>query len=229
MYTILKSKIFYGLVLLVPAYTWSRFFKIWKRLRKKLKDRELFYSRHNCVVMYDNNRRVTGWPTTLKSIDKRFGVYDPLLYFIYTAQKSLDVAMMVISNTTIANALIKVHKRGIAIRIILDHDCSRNSSSKDLEKSGIPILYYVCPEQSIPSIMHYKFIVKDHSSNCGFVYIGSQNWSTVAFQGYYENTVFTTNRSVAKVIHKCFEDTWSYVDKLCKTDPYVKAKLKGVQ
>lgn len=141
--TISKSNIFYGLiVLLLPAYTWSKFFKIWRSLRKNLKNNRLFYSRHNCVVMYDNKRGVTGWPIPLDSVTHTFNIYDPVLYFIYTAQKSLDVAMMVISNNTIANALLKVHKKGIAVRVLLDHDYSRNESCKDLENSGKYLFYY---------------------------------------------------------------------------------------
>lgn len=72
-------------------------------------------------------------------------------------------------------------------------------------------------------------MVKDYSNNDGFVYMGSQNWSNVSFQGYYENTVFTTNHTVVEAMHKSFEQTWNYVEELCKTNSYVKAKLKGVQ
>lgn len=121
---------------IIPVYTWSSLIKCWFKLRKNWKEAKIFQDRHNCVVMFDMERGLSGYPHWKKSktniIANRC---EPILYFIRTAKKSIDIAVMVISSEVITEELLNAHKRGIQIRLLVDYYYGKFGVKK-LEDSG---------------------------------------------------------------------------------------------
>lgn len=117
-------------------------------LSKKYHERLMFKQRHNCVVMYRNNI-ITGWPPFKErmkgniSKDCLVALYEPLLYFINTAQHSIDVAVMIINLPHITNALNDACLRGIKIRVLINfhHTESSKKLINELIKNGNYITY----------------------------------------------------------------------------------------
>ncbi|KAJ8926551.1 hypothetical protein NQ314_021067 [Rhamnusium bicolor] len=207
-------------LVLIPYYTWKTLYYSYKSLRNEYEDEILFQKRHNCVVMYTENKGMSGWPPhtgrVKLDINKKNSLdtlHEPILYFINTAKKSLDIAFMLLDVNSIYMALKRAHERGIKLRILLNYDhCeSRLVEIKNLAKEGIEVLTYISHKPGLSSIMHYKFMVKDYTEYGGFVLTGSLNLSKSAFLNNYEDVVFISNQYVAKAFYQTFEECWNYI------------------
>ena len=87
-----------------------------------------------------------------------------------SAKKTIDIVVFLIGSKTVANALVKAKKRGIAIRMIIDAKVARSRYSKDnfLKKKGIEIKTVRVRGGS----MHSKFILIDGAK----IIAGSAAW-----------------------------------------------------
>ncbi|KAK9877192.1 hypothetical protein WA026_016940 [Henosepilachna vigintioctopunctata] len=204
-------------IILVPPYIVCKYLYVrYKDDRKRYEEAVLFRKRHNCVVMYRSGKGHSGWPTlisanniSIKNIDL---LYEPFMYFIDTAKKSLDIAIMSISVKPIIDALINAHKRGIKIRVISNFytNVGKTNYYKEMKRQNIPIMFYVSTDKT-DSIMHTKFIVKDFDdTDGGYLLTGSFNLTLTAFTSNYEDVVFTSNRVIVEDFHKNFEEMWQY-------------------
>jgi len=107
------------------------------------------------------------------------GPDEALAAFIYTAQKSVDIAAYELDLEDVTQALIAAKERGAVVRVVTDidtlEDKDENPSFKQLQKAGIPI------RGGNPSgIMHNKFVVVDEAA----VWTGSMNFTD---NGAYRN------------------------------------------
>lgn len=128
--------------LALAPFAWVLFYRIAKQCNLKLKQRReqrMFWERHNCVVTYNSRRFMTGWPSRLirearlMDDDQRLS---PILYFIDTAEKSFDLAVMTLNCPEIIEALMKAQKRGVMVRVIHNYDQSNEDMVKKTAAAG---------------------------------------------------------------------------------------------
>lgn len=129
--SILSKLLYFG----IPAFMWFKFFRKWFFLHKNFKNAQLFDQRHNCVVMYSKHRGSRGWLDNTQPCSNQH-LYNSIAYFIRTATKSIDIAMMLIDSNVIVKELQEASKRNIKIRILLDYNYNTKSAARDLKMEG---------------------------------------------------------------------------------------------
>jgi phosphatidylserine/phosphatidylglycerophosphate/cardiolipin synthase-like enzyme len=103
------------------------------------------------------------------------GLDERLAAAIDGAQKSVDVAAYELDLTSVADALIAAHKRGVQVRLVTDTDNVDEQAVRNVKKAGIPVV-----EDDRGAIMHNKFVVIDGAA----VWTGSWNLTE---NGTYRN------------------------------------------
>ncbi|XP_017780277.1 PREDICTED: mitochondrial cardiolipin hydrolase-like [Nicrophorus vespilloides] len=189
----------------------------------------LDHRKHNCVVMYSRERGMCGWPEYPEGLKTSISTYylfnEPLLFFVKTAKKTVDIAIMHMSLRALLDSLVDALDRGVAVRIIFDYTSMRTVDLKFLEAAGAEIIYYVNDESE--NIFHYKYAVKDYSdkTKTGYAMCGSMNWSQTGIIENYEDIVLTTAKSVVQSLHDNFEESWTFLKKENCRNVYVKTVL----
>ncbi len=136
------------------------------------------------------------------------GCLDAVIYEIDNAKRNIDVAMYAFTSRPIAQALIRAHRRGVKLRIILDRKFaleSKFSKHKFLMKRGINVkLVSPPPQKGKTGLMHHKFAVIDGK----VVLTGSFNWTASAEYLNYENLLIFYSQEMAHIFEKEFNRLW---------------------
>ena len=130
----------------------------------------------------------------------------PMLGAIDGSVKSIRIKMFVLSHPTLLEALIRAHRRGVKIRVMLNParrtgEIQNQGSRSVLRKAGIDVLngnpaFYVTHEKSM--------VVDD-----AVAIVGSLNWTPENFLETRDYAIATRDtREVSEVID-CFEADWS--------------------
>lgn len=134
---------------------------------------------------------------------------DRLLYYLNQPQYNLDICMYVWTNMDVTNAILKLHARGVKIRVIVDADMafSGGSGIRRLEKQRIPVRW-----MKSTNLMHHKFCLGDTLSVSPlvtpFVMAGSLNWTNQALCGNFEDCLVTSQKELVEQYQKEFERLW---------------------
>ena len=129
------------------------------------------YGIHHCCHAHsdDHDVRRPSTPTTttttprlprcLLLVEPQAGM-TPLYNFMSSARQSLDMTMYELSDPTAEQILIADHKRGVRVRVLLDHDYSGGSVNQaayaTLSSAGVPVAWTNDSE-----IFHQKTITVD--------------------------------------------------------------------
>jgi phosphatidylserine/phosphatidylglycerophosphate/cardiolipin synthase-like enzyme len=108
----------------------------------------------------------------------------PLAAAIDEARLSVDVAVYSLSLNSIRAALIRAHKRGVQVRVVMESDNSDRADPQALVAAGIPFL-----GDRREGLMHDKFVIIDRSE----VWMGSMNFTDSG--GYEDNNNLIRIRS----------------------------------
>jgi phosphatidylserine/phosphatidylglycerophosphate/cardiolipin synthase-like enzyme len=110
-------------------------------------------------------------PTGLAAEYYSGGPDEALAQAINRARASIDVAIYELDLSSVSNALIKAHRRGVTVRVVTESDAIDMVDSKipALKAAGIPVL-----GDRREGLMHNKFTVIDHSE----VWSGSMNYTS---------------------------------------------------
>jgi len=114
-------------------------------------------------------------PESPLSSQETGGPDGPLAASIDAARLTVDVAIYSLSLTSIRDALIHAHERGVQVRVVMESDNTDRSAPQALIDAGIPVL-----GDRREGLMHDKFVVIDRSE----VWVGSMNYT---FSGTYED------------------------------------------
>lgn len=134
-----------------------------------------------------------------------FGPEDPMveqvLSFIGATQKQLDCCVFTITDNRITEALIRLHRRGVQVRIISDDDKAHDLGSDihALQDAGL-----ACRTDRSPHHMHHKFAVGDRKR----VLNGSYNWTRSADLHNRENLTLTGHPGTVARFAQHFEELW---------------------
>lgn len=152
-----------------------------------------------------------------------------LIDSILESNKTIDIAMFMLTNKKLTNALKKRAQKGnIDIRVIVDFTMnkpiSKSSKAKHLVSKKNIKLYTVkgLPKKDTKKkknrhgIMHSKLMIIDKE----IVYMGSANWTNSAFMFNYELLIKIVDKTTAKLY------TYYYEDILLQTEVYIKETLK---
>lgn len=134
---------------------------------------------------------------------------DRLLHYLNQPVYNLDICMYVWSNQDITNIIMKLHYRGVKIRVIVDADMAfaPGSNIRKLEKNRIPVRW-----MKSTNLMHHKFCLVDTLSGdpnlTPFVMAGSLNWTNQALWGNYEDCLVTSQKQLVEQFQTEFERLW---------------------
>jgi len=130
----------------------------------------------------------------------------PILDAIDHAETSLRIKMFVFSDPNILEAVIKAHRRGVKVRIMLNPtrrngEKENDKSRKQLCAAGIEVI------DSSPSfeLTHEKSMVVDDNS----AWIMSLNWETENLTETRDYAVVTSHAHEVNEIIECFEADWA--------------------
>jgi len=153
----------------------------------------------------------------------RGGAEAAMVRLLDLARSRIDAAVYTFTNRALARALVRAHKRGVKIRLILDgNDESDYSKGYYLRQRGIDVRYarglvkrYKSKKGRKKShksryrvrkygLMHHKFAVIDGQT----VATGSFNWTASAENFNYENLLILKSPSLARKYTAAFDDIW---------------------
>lgn len=126
---------------------------------------------------------------------------------ILNAKKSIYIPIFFLTEDNFVNALMSAHKRGVAIKIILDATAGRNPSTKHekLRKAGIKVKV-----ENWAGKMHQKAMIVDDT-----VIIGSMNFSNSGNLKNDENCLIIKNIALANQYQKHFLELYNSIPDKC--------------
>jgi cardiolipin synthase A/B len=133
----------------------------------------------------------------------------PILSAIDQAEISLRIKMFVFSDRSIIDAVIRAHRRGVRLRIMLNPTrrngkTENEDSRRQLGQAGIEVI------DSTPAfeVTHEKSMIVDENS----AWIMSLNWETKNLTETRDYAVVTSHRHEVSEIMECFEADWARRD-----------------
>ena len=130
----------------------------------------------------------------------------PILDAINNASKSLRIKMFVFSDSTLLQAVIAAHQRGVKVRIMLNParrsgEAENKDSRKQLAAAGVEVI------DSNPAfdLTHEKSMIVDDE----MAFVKSLNWQTKNLTETRDYAVVTAHSQEVKEISDCFEADWA--------------------
>ncbi len=118
------------------------------------------------------------------------------------AKSSVDVCVFTITDDSITRAILRAHRRGLAVRIITDNEKSWDRGSDIWELATEKIAVRLDGSEDH---MHHKFAIFDRS----LVVTGSYNWTRSASLHNQENIVLTDDPRLVSSFLAEFEGLWT--------------------
>ncbi len=122
------------------------------------------------------------------------------------ARRSIDIAVFFLTHKRITADLIAAHRRGVAVRVILDATAAGNGYTKHelLRAAGIEVKV-----EDWGGKMHAKSALIDGET----LVLGSMNWTRAGAATNDENTLIVANNpSMARAYRVWFEALWAAID-----------------
>ncbi len=133
-----------------------------------------------------------------------------LLSFIQQEQQSIKIAIFILTDKEVAQALIQAKNRGVKIEIVTDAACIHDRYSKInlLRENGFNIFIYN-PKNAkgmMSDAMHNKFVIFGNNiHNKSLIWTGSYNFTKSARLNNQENVVVLDDQVVVNKFSKHFE------------------------
>lgn len=105
---------------------------------------------------------------------------EALIRAISGAKKSVDVAIYNLSLSTLSEALRAAHKKGVAVRMVMESDNMDNDAYDALKKAGVKIV-----GDRREALMHDKYVIIDGKE----VWTGSANFTRTSFYSDNNNLI----------------------------------------
>ena len=166
-----------------------------------------FHRRKNKLKKEDIFTNIDGAEIGLYFSPQGYAMYRGVLPLIEEAEKTIDVSIFFLTHNNISRELVKAHKRGVKIRVILDATAATNGYSKHnyLREHGIPVKV-----ESWGGKMHMKAAVFDKKH----VIVGSMNWTLAGERNNDENTIIIKNSPKhANQLSSFFNSMWESIPK----------------
>ena len=117
------------------------------------------------------------------------------------ARRSVDVCVFTITDDRIKDAILRAHRRDVAVRIISDNDKSSDLGSDvdQLDRLGVSVRV-----DRSPYHMHHKYAIFDRSR----LMTGSYNWTRSAAENNEENFIVTSDKKLLRSFESSFQALW---------------------
>lgn len=134
---------------------------------------------------------------------------DVLIDLINKEQTSIHIAVFSFTNGEIANALIRAHRRGVAVCVLIDSSGVQDRFNKieRLRQAGVPVWVYkqAHSKRILTDKMHNKFVIfGDNLLHKSLVWTGSFNFTKSAVEVNQENVVVLDDRDIIERYSKQF-------------------------
>lgn len=162
-------------------------------------------------------------PLNPLSAQRTGGIDGPLAAAIDSARLTLDIAIYSIGLRSIRDAIIRAHKRGVQVRMVMESDNMDRSAPQRLKEEGIPIL-----GDRREGLMHNKFVIIDGYE----VWTGSANFTETGL--YDDNNFLLRIRSVKiaenfiKEFNEMFVDD-KFGDNIVPETPNPRVAVEGTE
>lgn len=133
-----------------------------------------------------------------------------LIQLIKEERASIDCAVYMFTEKTIAQAMVDAYLRGVKIRIIVDQISMGEKYGKGLmlRNNGLEVFVYSAPSLNPFSapIMHHKFFIFGHNVRLqkSIVWTGSYNCTASASRLHQENVIMTDETDAIVQYKECF-------------------------
>ena len=116
-------------------------------------------------------------------------------------RRTADLCVFTITDDRISDCVLRIHRRGVKVRIVTDNEKAYDEGSDVLRlaREGIPVRV-----DDSPFFMHHKFAIFDG----GTVLTGSYNWTVGAARNNQENLVVSNDRHLLTAFTEEFERLW---------------------
>lgn len=133
-----------------------------------------------------------------------------LIKVISKAKRSLDVCVFTINCHELANAVIRLHRNGVVVRVLTDDEQmgSTGSQIQKFREEGIRVRHDLSS-----FFMHHKFVIIDDKALAN----GSFNWTRQAVTGNRENVVISHDFQLIGAFKNEFEKLWIEYDPAKRT------------
>lgn len=151
------------------------------------------------------------------------GIDGPLVAALDSARLTLDVAVYSLSLNSVRDAVIRAHKRGVRVRMVMESDNLDRADPQILKEAGIPVL-----GDRREGLMHNKFVVIDGYE----VWTGSANFTD---SGAYEDNNFILrirSTKMAENFTKEFEEMFvddKFGDEVVPATPHPRLAIDGTE
>jgi len=141
-------------------------------------------------------------PTSPFSAQNSGGLDGPLSAAIVAARESVDVAFNSLGVNSITEALLRVHNRGVTVRVVMEaNNAAGRLNPQELMDAGIPIAY-----DNRDGVMNDRFVIIDHSQ----VWTGSLNYTSSGVFKENNNLIRIMSKEIADNYTKEFEEMFLY-------------------
>jgi phosphatidylserine/phosphatidylglycerophosphate/cardiolipin synthase-like enzyme len=139
-------------------------------------------------------------PEDPRAADYSGGPDQVLIDAIDRARLSADAAIYSLNLWSIRNALLRAHRRGVVVRMVMESDNMDSREVRDLQADGIPII-----GDQQEGLMHDKFIILDRSE----VWTGSMNYTTGGVYKDNNNLICLHSLQAASLYSREFEQMFT--------------------
>lgn len=139
--------------------------------------------------------------------------YNAIKELLRDAKEYIYIPIFYLTHKDLSNELIKAHKRGVEIKIILDASAARNKYSMHKLLRGNGLLVKV---ENFGGKMHAKSMIIDDK----YIISGSMNFTKAGEEKNDENTIIVKNVNLAKQYKSYFLVLWDLIpNKYLHFDP----------
>ncbi len=160
-------------------------------------------------------------PTNPASDQKSGGPDEQLVSAIDNAKLSIDAAMYSLSLRSIRQALVRAHRRGVTVRVVMESDNMDGSVPQALKEAGIEVL-----GDRREGLMHNKFLIIDRSE----VWTGSMNLTSNSVYTDRNNFICIRSPKLAADYEAEFQEMFvddKFGPDLGSVTPYPKLVIEG--
>uniref|UniRef100_A0A1B6DNY1 Mitochondrial cardiolipin hydrolase n=1 Tax=Clastoptera arizonana TaxID=38151 RepID=A0A1B6DNY1_9HEMI len=197
-------KYFWGFGLLLSVSNIIYFYKIMKQRKdaKLVKNEFYYFKGRNKTCASHTEVKPYNIICTLPTC--QFSYVLKIIGHLDSAVKSLDIILYLMTLESLAEAIIRAHKRGVKVRFIADEDMSKSSGSRVnmLKQEGVPV-----HSKLSTFLMHHKFAIVDEN----LLITGSYNWTMQATNGNWDNLIITTHKRFVSQYRTEFNKLWNYL------------------
>jgi phosphatidylserine/phosphatidylglycerophosphate/cardiolipin synthase-like enzyme len=122
-----------------------------------------------------------------------------LTQLINQERQAVYIAVFMITDSEVANALCAARKRGIRVEIITDAGCLKDRASKvpQLCKNGCLVYIYnpIASAKGV-SLMHHKFALFSNNEQGSCTWTGSYNFTRAANNSNRENVIIVADKQI---------------------------------